>query len=462
MSTAGTHRLTERKTQAWTHPSVVALVGHSDPVSAITARAREFVFQGIQAGWSGPPYDPFALAELLKIQVEPSQDVVDARMLAAGGEKFRIEFNPNRSRARTNFSVAHELAHTLFPDCAQAVRNRSLHSHLGQDEWQLEALCNIGAAEILMPVGSFKYEEGSPTSIDTVGRLQREFSVSSEAVLLRIAKLTAQRCFVFAAHRNEKSRLPNYNIDYATNSRSWETRPPTGFILPGASVVEQCTAIGFTAKGVEKWSPNWKAWNVECLGIAPYPGDILPRVVGIVNPIDGVLTDTIKIQYLKGDATQPRANGKRILVQIVNDKAISWGRGFSVAVRHKWPHAQKDFTRWAFESRPEFQLGNIHSIELEDSLRLISLVAQHGYGPSLFPRIMYAALEQCLEKVASQAKESGSSVHMPRIGSGEARGNWNIVSELIDEILCSRGIPVTVYDLPGTANEPKKGLAIRS
>jgi len=333
---------------------------------------------------------------------------------------------------------------------------------LGQDDWQLEALCNIGAAEILMPVGSFKYDEGSPISIDTVSRLQREFSVSSEAVLLRIAKLTAQRCFVFVAHRNEEKRLPNYNVDYAANSRSWETKPPTGFILPSASVVEQCTAIGFTAKGVEKWNPSWQTWNVECLGIAPYPGNMFPRVVGIVSPVDGVLTDTIKIQYLKGDATQPRDSGKRMLVQIVNDKAITWGRGFSAAVRRRWPLAQKDFTRWVFERRPDFQLGNIHSIEIEESLNLTSLVAQHGYGPSLFPRIVYTALEQCLKKVATQAKESGSSVHMPRIGSGEAGGNWNIVSELIDETLCSRGIPVTVYDLPVAANEPKKGLAARS
>jgi O-acetyl-ADP-ribose deacetylase (regulator of RNase III) len=461
MSTAGTHRLTERKAQTWTHPSVVALGGHSDPVSTIAARAREIVFRGIQAGWSGPPYDPFALAELLKIEIEPSQEVVDARILPVGDEQFRIEFNPNRSKARTNFSVAHELAHTLFPDCAQTVRNRSLHSQLGHDDWQLEALCNVGAAEILMPVGSFKFDEGSTISIDAVGRLQREFSVSSEAVLLRMAKLTAQRCFVFATHRNEEKRLPNYNIDYAANSRSWEIKPPTGFTIPGVSVVEQCTAIGFTAKGVEKWNPNWQAWNVECLGIAPYPGDIFPRVVGIANPTDGVLTDTIKIQYLKGDATQPRGNGRRILVQIVNDKAITWGRGFSAAIRHRWPHTQKDFTRWVFEHRPDFQLGNTHSIEIDESLKLTSLIAQHGYGPSLFPRIVYTALEQCLKNVATQAKESGSSVHMPRIGSGEAGGNWNIVAELIDEILCGRGIPVTVYDLPGAVNAPTKGLAVR-
>jgi O-acetyl-ADP-ribose deacetylase (regulator of RNase III) len=152
---------------------------------------------------------------------------------------------------------------------------------------------------------------------------------------------------------------------------------------------------------------------------------------------------------LKGDATKPRGTAARLIAQIVNDKAITWGKGFSVAVRKAWPHAQKEFTQWVFGNRQEFKLGNIHTVRLEDSIELVSLVAQHGYGPSLFPRIQYSSLEACLSKLALQAKRTGASVHMPRIGCGEAKGDWNIVSELIDETLCRQGIPITVYDLPG-------------
>jgi O-acetyl-ADP-ribose deacetylase (regulator of RNase III) len=137
-----------------------------------------------------------------------------------------------------------------------------------------------------------------------------------------------------------------------------------------------------------------------------------------------------------------------MIVQVVNDKAITWGKGFSVAVRTRWPHAQKEFTRWVFASRPEFKLGNIHIAKLDESIELASMVAQHGYGPSLFPRIQYLAIEECLSKVAVRAKETNASIHMPRIGCGEAGGEWNIVSEIIDETLSRENIPVTVYDLP--------------
>ena len=455
MSSAGTRRSADERQTVWTHASVLSLAAATgfDPIEAVTAKARETVFKAIQSGWSGPPYDPFALAEFLKVSVEPRQDVVDARTLPAGGGKFRIEFNPNRSPARINFSVAHEIVHTLFPDCAEAIRNRYTHAEMKPNDWQLEVLCNVGAAEILMPIGSFQFDEARPVSIDTVIALQREFSVSSEAVLLRIAKLSSQQCLVFVAHRDETKNSSAYRIDYAVSSRSWPIALTTGLQLPSNTVVAQCTAIGFTAKSEEEWIPNRGRWRVECLGIAPYPGHRYPRVVGVVMPIDKSATQSVAIQYLKGDATKPRGTATRIIVQVVNDKAITWGKGFSVAVRKLWPHAQKDFTRWVFESRSEFTLGNIHSAELEESLELASLVAQHGYGPSLFPRIEYSALETCLSKVAAHAKDTGASVHMPRIGCGEAGGDWHIVSELIDETLCRERIPVTVYDLPGDAQQ---------
>ena len=451
MSSVGARRSAEEKQTIWTHPSVLSLAAATgiDPINAVTARARETVFRAIQSGWSGPPYDPFALAEFLKVSVEPRQDVVDARTLSAGAGKFRIEFNPNRSSARINFSVAHEIAHTLFPDCAEVIRNRFTHAEIQPNDWQLEVLCNVGAAEILMPVGSFQIDETRPVSIDTVIALQREFSVSSEAVLLRIAKLTSQQCLVFVAHRDETRNSSVYRLDYAVSSRSLPIGLASGFQLPSSTVVAECTAIGFTAKSEEEWISSRGRWRVECLGIAPYPGHLYPRVVGIVMPTDNSVTQSNMIQYLKGDATQPRGTAARMIVQVVNDKAISWGKGFSVAVRRRWPHAQKEFTRWVFESRSEFKLGNVHVAKLGESLELASLVAQHGYGPSLFPRIQYAALETCLSKIAARAKETGASVHMPRIGCGEAGGNWKIVSEITDETLCKESIPVTVYDLPG-------------
>jgi len=434
----------------WTNRSVrsLAAAAGTDPLKVVMGKARETVFRAIQSGWTGPPYDPFTLAELLDISVEPSQDVVDARTVCVSPEKFRIEFNPNRSPARINFSVAHEIAHTFFPDCDQAIRYRSTHTERKPDDWQLEMLCNVGAAEILMPVGSFRPTETASLSIDTILTLQREYSVSTEAILLRIAKLATHPCSAFATHRYPAKGSPRYRLDYSVPSRNWPDALPAGFQLPTSSVVSECTAIGFTAKAAEEWIPHKGRWRIECLGIAPYPSHLYPRVVGFAAPIREGAVHEFEIQYLKGDATQPRGSEKKIIVQIVNDKAITWGKGFALSVRKKWPHAQREFTQWVFNNRAEFKLGNIHTIQIDESLELTSLIAQHRYGPSLFPRIQYAALETCLSKLAAHANAIGATIHCPRIGSGEAGGDWKIVSEIIDQTLCRQRIPVAVYDLP--------------
>src|SRR4051812_30067239 len=122
----------------WTNPSVLKMIGKGeDPIDRVTAKARSLVLQAADAGWSGPPFDPISLCKLLKINVLPSQDVDDARTVPVGESAVRIEFNPLRPRGRLRFSVAHEVAHTLFPDCAEQVRNRVAQEDIRGDEWQL-------------------------------------------------------------------------------------------------------------------------------------------------------------------------------------------------------------------------------------------------------------------------------------------------------------------------------------
>src|SRR5690606_23737670 len=127
-----------------------------DPIEMISERARALVLKAFDAGWEGPPFDPFHLADLLRIEAIPKHDVGDARTVPVGRSGFRIEFNPSRPRERLRYSVAHEIAHTLFPDCAERVRHRASRAEIVGDEWQLEALCNVAAAEFLMPIGSFR------------------------------------------------------------------------------------------------------------------------------------------------------------------------------------------------------------------------------------------------------------------------------------------------------------------
>jgi len=434
-------------TQYWTNPSVLKFAGNTDPFYLITEKAKEAVLKALQDGWQGPPFDPFKLASLLRLTISPREDVHDARIVTTGSKNIQIEYNPNRSQARMKFSIAHEIAHTFFPDCCEKTRNRSKNIEDRDDDWQLELLCNVAAAELLMPTGA-GIDSKTPIDIDNIMRLRKLYDVSTEAIMIRIAKLTKEPCTIFAAARiSDSERMMSYRIDYCIPSRTSSINIPRGLAIKN-NIVSECTAVGYTAKGKEKVFKNIPELYLECVGIPAYPGKIYPRVIGVLRQENTQIGETSNLVSLYGNALEPRGSGPKIIAQIVNNKTPNWGAGFARALRVKFPSVQNEFREWCSNNRDNFFIGNIHVSTISEDLFVANMIAQHGYGESSKPRIRYAALKNCLIQLRAIAIEKGASIHMPRIGTGYAGGNWFYISELIDEILVKNGISVTIYNLP--------------
>lgn len=443
----------------WTHQSIKTIETNENPMQFITKKARQLVYEAIQKGWSGPPFNPFKLVELLNIQIRPNQDVLDARTIPIKNNRQLIEYNPFRPQARIRYSVAHEIAHTLFPDYRENIRERKSKIDMQKDDWQLEMLCNIGAAEILMPIGSFPELNNENLGIDHILELHKKFEVSCEALLLRVVKVTSEPCFVFCcSKRKDIKKSKHYNLDYYVSSKTMPLGFTTGMKLPENSLVGECLGVGFTAKGNECWL-NKENIHIECVGLPPYIFHKYTRVVGVGTLNKKQKKTTCEIKFLRGDATCPRGDKNKILAFIINDKGHSWGAGFARAVQNKWPLIQEEFKYWIDHNRSEFKLGNVFTKRLEGDLSTFNMICQRGYGESTKPRIRYGALENCLCKLSEEAKRRNASVHMPRIGCGQARGNWLIIKELIENNLCSKGIEVFIYDLPERANNRKKNQA---
>lgn len=236
-----------QQTTYWTNSSVLQFTGNSDPIELIASKAKDEVLKAMQLGWQGPPYDPFKLAEILEIPTIPREDVLDARILLVGSRRLQIEFNPNRPRGRRRFSIAHEIAHTLFPDCVENARNRGQSVEPRADNWQLELLCNIAAAEFIMPVGN-ELDIDTPVTIDNVLQLQKQFDVSTEAISIRLANVTLKPCTIFAAARFADSEsFTDYRLDYSVRSRSSTIELIRGQNLRN-SILSQCTALAIQQK----------------------------------------------------------------------------------------------------------------------------------------------------------------------------------------------------------------------
>jgi O-acetyl-ADP-ribose deacetylase (regulator of RNase III) len=429
-----------------------------DPYEAIEQRARDLALRAMEHGWSGPPFDPFALAETLGMEVVARQDLADARLVPGQGARGRIEFNPHRRPARVRFSVAHEIGHALFTDHGDRIRyrDRSHSMRARKDDWQLEVLCNIAAAELLMPVGAMPLSDSDDLSLPHLLDLRASFEVSTEALLRRVVKLTSRPVCLFAA-----ARLPGregFRIDYVFGSRAWHDGLSAGQRLAADSVLSHCTAVGFADNAAETWGGS--DVHIQAVGIPPYPGHRYPRIVGLVQPTSGTDARAEGIQYVRGDASRPFKDGTRLIAHIVNNRGRRWGgRGFARALMSRFPDSADEYAKWAAQ-RGHLALGAVHLSQADDQTWIASLVAQSGYGDSTSPRLRLSALRTCLLALRASCDSLDASVHVPLLGTGQGGMSWPPIRDLLLDEIADHGHPVVVYVLP-EAQMPQDAPAAR-
>ena len=442
---------------SWTNAAVLAFSGRSDPIAAVVDHARQVVLEAVEHGWTGPPFDPIELAAILGIRTVARDDLLDARVVSAGGQ-LQIEFNPTRPRGRLRYSIAHEISHTFFGDVADRPRHRSAMGAVPTlgDDWQLELLCNVAAGELLVPSLALPEEElqGAARDVNRLMSLRARFDVSTESMLRRAVQVADHAVTMFAAAPMASSdrSVVDFRIDYTAPSSQWDADLPRGQMVR-SEVLGHCTAVGFTAKGTEDWNTGAGPFGVEAVGIPPYPGHRLPRVAGVVLK-EAPVRPGGRFEIVSGDATTPRGVGPRMIAHVVNNAARAFGGGgFANQLGRTVRGSAGTFRAWTLASPDNLVLGNVHIVDLDDGITVANMVAQEGYGDSESPRLQYAALANCLSKVCKAALQRNASVHMPPIGMGSGRGVWELIAAEIKSALCREGVAVTVYARPGEHND---------
>jgi len=177
----------------------------------------------------------------------------------------------------------------------------------------------------------------------------------------------------------------------------------------------------------------------------------------------------MQIHYTKGDATKPIGDGNKIVTHICNDIG-AWGRGFVLAISKRWEFPELAYKKWyqyhrqkqsglqaqtfdvgvTFSSSEQtFALGQVQFVQVEQDIIVANMIGQFHIrkAPDGTPPIRYEAVSTCLRHVCAFAKERRATIHMPRIGSGLAGGNWDEIEGLIRQELTEKGVDVWIYDL---------------
>ena len=164
----------------------------------LLARAKlaeaDALLRQIGTDWLPPPFNPFMVAQALGIRCRQAEGGVADGLVAVRDGDPLILYRRRRSKVQTYFTLFHEIAHTLFPE----YRRDFLHNgdrRLFGPAGQLEYLCNIAAAEFLMPMDLFgKDLEERGFGAEQVPYLCQRYQAAAEEVCMRMVEADAAEC----------------------------------------------------------------------------------------------------------------------------------------------------------------------------------------------------------------------------------------------------------------------------
>lgn len=459
---------------------MLAFADGTDPIVKAREVAARLAAIARERNLDGPPVDVLALARAVGVNVRAINDIADARLVADaatqgastgvrvssvepfpdGTAGLTIDYNPSRPRGRLRFSIAHELAHACFPGVADQTRHRTGTGAIaqpdGDDNWELELLCNVIASELVLPDDAVAGLVDIGIDIDFIMETRRRWDVSTEALLRRLTQAVPRSMAMLAVSRTSYSGNPIARLDYADVSAATPADSPLrslthGELLPWADLLLRCVANGQTVRG--EVEVGGRTFAAQCVGAPPYPGGRFARVLALLEDADQPEPHP-GITYVTGDLLDigDAAAVPVIIAHVVSDATHAWGRfGAAATLSAAFPDAARAFRSWTIADNDHLRLGSMHTVEQTlhgMEVTVASMVAQHGYGSNAGTRLRYDALARCLDELAAVAMRRNAHVHLPRIGAGQAGGRWSVVADLLHEHLVSRDIAVTVHTKP--------------
>jgi Zn-dependent peptidase ImmA (M78 family) len=180
----------------YSDPDVVSLIKSGpdvlDPRTEVIRRAQELNDQLRGYGAIDHPRERVEiLASLVGIKVSPMAGGFlggrEALLYRNADGIAQVYYDPGYPPGRVNFSIAHEIIHTFFPNSRGGARFRNLHADDSREANELERLCDLGAAELLMPVQEFREARAGEMGLHLVPTLSERFGSSFEATVFRLA-----------------------------------------------------------------------------------------------------------------------------------------------------------------------------------------------------------------------------------------------------------------------------------
>lgn len=223
-----------------------AVPAAADPVAAVLWHARRLI---AESGLTGPPFLPASYAHIRRVRKIVYKDMqVEGCLIPCDGE-FIIELRKDRPYGRTNFTCAHELGHTFFYESVPSIKYRTTVNSQPHHDPEEERLCNVAAAELLMPSEVFgnvsRDYQASPQSLQAIAQT---FESSLTATAVRLISLKVWDCKFICWQMKDDGLRARW---LASRGRGLSYFPDLRIINPESSGIRHTAATGEATAGAE-------------------------------------------------------------------------------------------------------------------------------------------------------------------------------------------------------------------
>ena len=146
------------------------------------------------------------------------------------------------------------------------------------------------------------------------------------------------------------------------------------------------------------------------------------------------------MKHVKGDLIKLAKDGTFDVISHGCNCFCKMGSGIAKSIRLDFPeawYADKDT-----KAGDRKKLGTITWAQC-GSVAVVNAYTQFTYWEK-GDLVEYDALRSCFEKIKEQF--SGYKIGIPKIGAGLARGNWDKIVAIIDEVMVGEDITYVEYD----------------
>jgi hypothetical protein len=178
-----------------------------------------------------------------------------------------------------------------------------------------------------------------------------------------------------------------------------------------------------------------------------------------INRLSYTLTNHDLFETIKKRVTAGNS-GCTVIVPHVCNNIDLFGAGFAAQVADRYPNVKDNYhmlgKNFLKANLGYSQILNVYEDpKFKHKLIFVNMIAQNGIKSIKNPRpLNYFALAKSMSQVSSfinsntdfKNKQESIEIHAPKFGSGLSGGNWNFISDLIEDIWGK--FFVTVYNYP--------------